>query len=73
MYGSCGTLGGIPARCHGDYSGKFGDCCSDHCDGFALGLNAEEYEWEDIPVTRWASGSVQVNGCPHFVICIPGY
>jgi len=59
VYGSCGTLGGIPAGCHGDYSGKFGDCCSDHCDGFALGLNAEEYEWEDIPVTRWAAGSVQ--------------
>ena len=45
VFGSCGTMGGWPAGCHGDYSGHFGDCCSGNCDGFALGLNAEEYEW----------------------------
>ena len=61
VYGSCGTMGGIPKGCHGDYTGKFGDCCTDHCDGFALGLNAEEYDWPDPPVTRWAAGSVQVH------------
>jgi len=60
IFGSCGTLGGIPAGCHGDYTGKFGDCCTDHCDAFALGKNAEEYDWSghDVPVTTWIAGSV---------------
>ena len=31
--------------CEGDGSGEFGDCCSGNCDGFALGKNAEEYDW----------------------------
>ena len=40
--------------------GNFGDCCSDHCDSFALGKNAEEYDWSayGIPVTTWIAGSV---------------
>ena len=40
--------------------GKFGDCCTDHCDAFALGKNAEEYDWSghDVPVTTWIAGSV---------------
>merc|ERR1719411_711297 len=60
VFGSCGTMGGWPAGCHGDYSGHFGDCCSGNCDGFALGLNAEEYEWPgEIPVTEWLAGSFQ--------------
>merc|ERR1711955_195368 len=58
IFGSCGTLGGIPAGCNGDYTGKFGDCCTDHCDAFALGKNAEEYDWSghDVPVTTWIAG-----------------
>jgi len=59
IFGSCGTLGGIPKGCHGDYSGKFGDCCSDHCDSFALGKNAETYDWPNPPVTTWYAGSYQ--------------
>ena len=47
--------------CEGDGSGKFGDCCSGNCDGFALGKNAEEYEWgsNETPVTEWLAGSFQ--------------
>ena len=47
--------------CQGDGSGKFGDCCSGNCDGFALGKNAEEYNWPDdeTPVTEWLAGSFQ--------------
>ena len=60
VFGACGTLGGWPLGCHGDSSGKFGDCCSGNCDGFALGKNAEEYSWPGkIPVTEWAGGSYQ--------------
>jgi len=58
-FGPCGTLGGIPLGCQNDGSGKFGDCCSDHCDGFALGENAETYKWHNPPVTEWAAGSFQ--------------
>merc|ERR1712114_6899 len=56
IYGSCGTLGGNPEGCNQD---KFGDCCSDHCDSFAFGKNAEEYEWPDAAVTEWRAGSLQ--------------
>ena len=59
IFGSCGTAGGIPKGCHGDYSGKFGDCCTDHCDAWALGKNAEEYDWPNAPVTTW-------HVCNHF-------
>jgi len=57
----CGTLGGWPQGCEGDGSGKFGDCCSGNCDGFALGKNAEEYNWgsNETPVTEWLAGSFQ--------------
>merc|ERR1719516_568637 len=57
----CGTLGGWPQGCEGDGSGKFGDCCSGNCDGFALGKNAEEYDWgsNETPVTEWLAGSYQ--------------
>jgi len=61
IFGSCGTMGGNPAGCNGDYSGKFGDCCNDQCYfGFALGKNAEEYDWSErheVPVTTWIAGS----------------
>ena len=59
IFGSCGTAGGIPAGCHGDYSGHFGDCCTDHCDAYALGLNAEQYDWPNVFVTEWEAGSYQ--------------
>lgn len=60
VFGPCGTLGGWPAGCNGDYTGTFGDCCSHNCDGFALGKNAEEYDWPgEIPFTMWSAGSNQ--------------
>jgi len=60
VYGACGTLGGWPEGCHHDGKGHFGDCCSGNCDGFALGKNAEEYDWPgEIPVTEWFAGSFQ--------------
>jgi len=60
VFGPCGTLGGWPRGCHGDGSGKFGDCCSGNCDGFALGKNAEEYDWPgEMPVTEWLAESFQ--------------
>ena len=45
--------------CQGDGSGKFGDCCSGNCDGFALGENAEDYDWsvDETPVTEWLAVS----------------
>ena len=50
-----------PEGCHHDGKGHFGDCCSGNCDGFALGKNAEEYDWPgEIPVTEWFAGSFQV-------------
>ena len=60
MHGPCGTMGGAPAGCAGDGAGAFGDCCpSAHCDAFALGGNAESYDWPDRPVTEWRAGSLQ--------------
>jgi len=59
IYGSCGTLGGEPLGCNLDLQGNFGDCCSEHCDAFALGRNAEEYEWPEAAVTEWRAGSLQ--------------
>jgi len=56
VFGSCGTLGGNPGGCDQD---EFGDCCSDHCDGFAFGENAETYPWHNPPVTEWKAGSFQ--------------
>merc|ERR1712013_272771 len=62
VFGPCGTLGAIPLGCNGDGKGNFGDCCTDHCDSFALGKNMEEYEWPDAPVTEWKAGSSQEVG-----------
>ena len=63
VFGPCGTMGGWPRGCSGDGDGTFGDCCSGNCDGFALGNNTEEYDWESIgggiPVTEWFAGSHQ--------------
>ena len=63
VFGPCGSLGGWPLGCDGDGSGTFGDCCSHNCDGFALGLNAEDYDWDSIGggpvVTEWFAGSNQ--------------
>jgi len=59
-YGPCGALGGNPYGCHGDGVGHFGDCCGNECDGFAIGNNAELYDWPgDVPVTEWLAGSQQ--------------
>merc|ERR1711970_753243 len=58
IFGSCGTLGGGHCGNHHDGHGNFGDCCSDHCDSFANGKNAEEYDWPEPPVTEWRAGSV---------------
>jgi len=56
----CGTLGGWPLGCEGNGNGEFGDCCSGNCDGFALGKNAEEYDWPgQVPNTEWFAGSFQ--------------
>jgi len=57
----CGTLGGWPYGCNFDGTGNFGDCCPGaNCGGFALGKNAEEYDWPGkIPVTEWLAGSQQ--------------
>merc|ERR1719516_337860 len=62
VFGPCGTLGAIPDGCHGDGKGHFGDCCTDHCDSFALGDNMEDYDWPDAPVTEWEAGSIQEVG-----------
>jgi len=59
IFSPCGTLGGIPDGCSGDGKGQFGDCCSHHCDSFALGDNAENYMWHNPPVTEWKAGSFQ--------------
>jgi len=71
VHGSCGTLGANPNGCHDDGKGKFGDCCGeDNCNSFAFGKNAEEYLWENAPVTEWQAGSYQevawyVSGANH--------
>jgi len=60
VFSPCGTLGGWPNGCNGDGTGNFGDCCSGNCDGFALGKNAEDYDWPgEIPFTPWLAGSNQ--------------
>ena len=52
-------MGGRPNGCNDDGAGQFGECCSGNCDSFAMGDNAENYEWPDMPVTEWKSGSYQ--------------
>ena len=49
-----------PPRCpKGNGTEKFGDICNPG-GGFALGKNAEEYDWPgEIPVTEWVAGSEQ--------------
>ena len=60
VYGPCGALGGKPNGCNDDGEGDFGDCCfGQNCGFFALGDNAENYQWPDMPVTEWISGSYQ--------------
>jgi len=60
IYGSCGTLGANPLGCDNDGEGNFGDCCNEQCSGgFALGKNAEDYVWDNPPVTEWKAGSYQ--------------
>jgi len=59
IFSPCGSLGGQPLGCDNDGEGKFGDCCSGNCDTFALGKNAEDYDWGDPPVTEWKAGSYQ--------------
>ena len=54
-----GNLGGAPNGCKDDGEGKFGDCCGESCGKFAFGKNAEDYEWPDMPTTRWTAGSAQ--------------
>ena len=51
LFSSCGTLGGHCGD-HHDGHGDFGDCCDDHCDSFANGKNAEEYNWHNPAVTE---------------------
>ena len=55
----CGTMGGRPNGCDYDGQGEFGECCSGNCDSYAMGDNAENYVWPDMPVTQWYSGSYQ--------------
>ena len=43
--------------CDNDGEGSFGDCCSGNCDSFALGGNAETYQWPNMPVTEWTAGA----------------
>lgn len=61
MYGSCGTLGGEPLGCNLDGEGNFGDCCNTNgkCGTFALGDNAENYDWPNAAITEWKAGSIQ--------------
>ena len=64
VFGPCGTLGANPFGCidQGEHDGEheFGDCCNQDCShGFANGDNAENYEWENPPVTEWKAGSYQ--------------
>ena len=59
VFGPCGSLGGMPLGCNNDGEGEFGDCCSSNCDTFALGDNAENYLWPDMPFTEWIAGSYQ--------------
>ena len=58
VFSSCGILRG---HCGNDHDGhrNFGDCCSDHCDSFANGKNAEEHNWHNPAVTEWKAGSTQ--------------
>ena len=59
IYSPCGTLGGAPNGCNDDGEGEFGECCGDSCGKFAMGDNAENYEWPDMPITEWTAGSFQ--------------
>ena len=59
VFGPCGSMGGMPLGCDNDGEGSFGDCCSGNCDSFALGGNAEAYQWPNMPTTEWTAGSFQ--------------
>ena len=55
--GPCGTLEGAPNDCKDDGVGEFGECGGESCGKFAMGDNAENYEWPDMPITEWRAGS----------------
>ena len=59
IHSPCGTLGAAPNGCKDDGVGEFGECCGESCGKFAMGGNAENYEWPNMPVTEWAAGSFQ--------------
>ena len=59
IFSPCGAMGGNPLGCDLDGEGKFGDCCSRNCDGFALGGLAEDYHWPNPPTTEWKAGTQQ--------------
>jgi len=59
IFSPCGTMGGNPNGCPHTEAEEFGDCCGNHCGGFAFGQNAETYEWPDPPTTEWVAGSTQ--------------
>ena len=59
VFGPCGSAGGMPLGCNNDGEGSFGDCCSNNCDSYAMGDNAENYEWPAMPITEWKAGSFQ--------------
>ena len=51
-------MGGNPYGCEEDGVGNFGDCCK-NCGYFAMGDMAQNYQWPNMPVTEWFSGSYQ--------------
>ena len=60
IWSPCGTMGGNKYGCRNDAINEtFGDCCGDSCGGFAMGDDAENYDWPDIPITEWITGSYQ--------------
>ena len=59
MISPCGNLGAAPNGCKDDGEGEFGECCGESCGKFAMGDNAENYEWPDMPITEWTAGSYQ--------------
>ena len=59
MISPCGNLGAAPNGCKDDGEGEFGECCGESCGKFAMGDNAENYEWPDMPITEWEAGSYQ--------------
>lgn len=63
VFDSCGTEGGNPFGCYyhqtGEFKDKFGDCCGDSCDSYAMGKGASNITWPNAPTTKWQIGSAQ--------------